>query len=76
MSDQDGIDINIYARKEGVYQEDTGVKEIHSQNMLFPDTGKPPSSVFCAHFSYKPGTLSLSGGVCKIPYLNSIEFTA
>ena len=62
--------------KEGVCQEDTGVRDIHFRNGLFPDTGKPPASVFCAHFSDKPGTLSSSDGVCTTPYLDSIEFTA
>ena len=28
------------------------------RNGLFPDTGKPPASVFCAHFLDKSGTLS------------------
>ena len=46
------------------------------RNGLFPDTGKPPISVFCAHFSDKPGTISLLGGVFTTPYLESIEFTA
>ena len=63
-------------RKEGVCQEDTGVMGIYFRNGLFPDTGNPPASVFCAHFSDNPGTLSLSGGVCTTPYLDSIEFTA
>ena len=63
-------------RKEGVCQEDTGVKEIHFLNWLFPNTGKPLTSVICAHFLDKSGTLSLSGGVCTTPYLDSIEFTA
>ena len=63
-------------RKEGVCQEDTGVKGIHFRNELFPDTGKPPASAFFAQFWAKPVTLSSSGGVCTTPYLDSIEFTA
>ena len=43
---------------------------------LYPDTGKAPTSVFCAHFLYKPGTLSSSDGGCTTPYLDSIDFTA
>ena len=42
-------------RKEGVCQEDTGVKGIHFRNGLFPDTSKPPANVFCAHLLDKPG---------------------
>ena len=45
------------------------------RNRSFPDTDKPPTSVFCAHFLDKPETLSFSGGVCNIPYLFLIEFT-
>ena len=63
-------------RKEGVSQEDISTKGIHFRNGLFPDTGKPPESVFCAHFSYKPRTLSSSGGIFKKPYLDLIDFTA
>ena len=37
-------------RKEGVSQEDTGIKGIHFLNGLFLDRSKPPASVFCAHF--------------------------
>ena len=42
------------------------------RNGLFPDTGKSPSSVFCAHFLDKLGTLSSSGGVFTTPYLDLI----
>ena len=42
----------------------------------FPNTGKPPASVFYDPFLDKSGTLSFLGGICKTPYLNSIEFTA
>ena len=66
----------VRRRKEGVYQEDTGVKDIHFRNGLSPDTGKPPASVFCAHFLDKTGNLSLLGGVFTMPYLYSIEFNA
>ena len=59
-----------------VCQEDTGAKEIHFRNGLFTDTGKPTASVFCTHFSDKPGTSSLSGGVCTIPYIDSIDFNS
>ena len=45
-------------------------------NGLFPETGKPPASVFYAHFLEKPGTLSSSVVNFTTPYLNSIEFTA
>ena len=62
--------------KEGVCQEDTGIKGIHFLNGLFSDTGKPPASVFCDDFLDKPGSLSSSGGVCTTPYLYSIDFTA
>ena len=53
----------------------------HSQgypirNWLFPDTGKPPASVYCTHFLEKPGTLSLSSGVFTTPSLDSIGFSA
>ena len=37
-------------RKEGVFQEDTSVQGVHFRNGLLPDTGMPPTSVFCAHF--------------------------
>ena len=66
----------VRRRKEGVCQEDTRVKGIHFRNGLFPDTGKPPEGVFCAHFLDNPGTLFLSGGICTTPYLDSIKFTA
>ena len=46
------------------------------QNGLFPDTSKPPKSVSCTHFSDNPGTLFLSGSVCKTPSLDLIDFTA
>ena len=46
------------------------------RNGLFPDTGKPPASVFCDRFLDKPETLFLSGGVCTTPDLNSNKFTA
>ena len=45
-------------------------------NVLFPDTGKPPASIFYAHLLDKPENLFLSGGVCTTLYLGSIEFTA
>ena len=45
------------------------------RNGLFPDTSKPHASVFCAHFSDKPGTLSSLGGVFITSSLNSIKFT-
>ena len=41
---------------------------------VFPDTGKPPASVFCDHLFDNPGNLSSSGGVCTTPYIDSIEF--
>ena len=44
------------------------------RNGLFPDTSKPPTSVFCAHFSDNPGTLSSTVSVCTTPYLELIEF--
>ena len=65
----------VRRRKEGVFQEDNGVKGIHFLNGLFPDTGKPPASVFCYRLLDKPGNLSSLGGVCTTPYLDSIEFT-
>ena len=66
----------VSRRKEGVYQEDTGVKGIHFLNRLFPDISKPHASVFCDPFSDKPGNLSSSGRVCTTPYIDSDEFTA
>ena len=45
------------------------------RNGLFPDTGKPPASVFCSHLSNKPGTLSSFGDVCTTPPPNLIEFS-
>ena len=33
----------VRRRKEGVFQEDNGVKGIHFLNGLFPETGKPPA---------------------------------
>ena len=47
-----------------------------TRNELFLDIGKPPVSVFCAHFSDKPGTLYLFSGVCVLHYLDWIDFTA
>ena len=46
------------------------------RNWLFPDTGKPPVSVYSAHFLDNPGTLSLSSGVFTTPSLNLIGFSA
>ena len=63
-------------RKEGVWQEDTGVKGINFLNRLFPDNDKLPASVFCDHLSDKPGTLSSPGVVCTTLFLDSIEYTA
>ena len=64
------------SRKEKVlFREDTSIKGIHFLNGLFPETGKPPASVFCDQLVEKPGTLSSLGGVCTTPYLDSIEFT-
>ena len=62
-------------RKEGVWQEDTGVKGINFLNRLFPDNDKLPASVFCGHFLDKPENLYSPGGVFTTPYLGLIEFT-
>ena len=43
---------------------------------LFPDTTKPPASVFCAQFSDEAGTLCSPREICTTPYHDSIEFTA
>ena len=65
------------SRKEKVlFREDTSIKGIHLLNMLFPDTGKPLSSVCFAHFLDKPGNLSSPGETFTTPYLDSINFTA
>ena len=63
-------------RKEGICQDYSGVKGIHFRNGFFTDTSKLTARVFCAHFSDKTGNLSLVGGIYKIPYIESIKFTA
>ena len=44
-------------------------------NGLLPDTGMPSESVYCAHFSEKPGTLSSLGGVSTTPSLYLIDLS-
>ena len=66
----------VNRRKEGVCQEDTGVKGVHFLNWLFPDTCKLPASILCDQFSVNPWNLSSSGGVCTTTYLNLIKSTA
>ena len=51
------------------------MKGVHFINGLFPDTSKPPASVFCDHFSDKEGTLSSPRIICTTPYLDSNDFT-
>ena len=43
---------------------------------MLPDTGKLPTSLFCAHFSENPGTLSSLLFICTMLSLDLIEFTA
>ena len=44
-----------------------------SKTGLLPDTGKPLVSVYCSNLLYKPGILSLSGGVCTMPSRDSTQ---
>ena len=47
-----------------------------SKTRLLSDTGKPPVSIYCSNFLDKQGILSLSGGVCTMPSLNTIYFSS
>ena len=42
----------------------------------FPDTDKPPASVYCSNLSDNPGILSSSGDVCTTPSLDLIKFSS
>ena len=42
---------------------------------LFPDTVKPPASVYFSHFSDKTGILSLLVGICSTPSIYSIKLS-